>query len=85
MFIVEGLGQRIARKWGERIQQVLDLPSEAVSFFLYHSESDTIHLKRLDLAIAAGILSERLVMAIVRCAKTTARLYVLQLEEIGNF
>ena len=85
MFIVEGLGQRIARKWGERIQHVLQLPNEAVSFFLYHSESDVVHFQRLDLTISAGILTEKLVADIVKCAKVTARLYALQLEEIGNF
>jgi 3-oxoacyl-[acyl-carrier-protein] synthase-3 len=85
MFIVEGLGQRIARQWGERIQKQLDLEDEAVSFFLYHSESDVRHFKRLELAISAGILTESLVAGIVKCAKVTARLYALQLEEIGNF
>ena len=81
MFIVEGLGQRVARQWGERIQAQLGLPAEAVSFFLYHSESDVQHLQRLDHAIAAGILTDKLVADIVRCAKVTARLYALQLEE----
>jgi 3-oxoacyl-[acyl-carrier-protein] synthase-3 len=85
MFIVEGLGQRIARQWGERIQHHLGLEDEAVSFFLYHSESDVRHFRRLELAIEAGILTERLVTDIVKCAKVTARLYALQLEEIGNF
>jgi 3-oxoacyl-[acyl-carrier-protein] synthase III len=85
MFIVEGLGQKIARKWGERIQEVLHLPDDAISFFLYHSESDVVHFRRLDLAIAAGILSRKLVADIVKCAKVTARLYALQLEEMGNF
>ena len=85
MFIVEGLGNRIARQWGERIQEQLALGSDAVSFFLYHSESDVKHFRRLDLAIGAGILTERLVEKIVKCAKVTARLYALQLEEIGHF
>ena len=84
MFIVEGLGQRIARQWGERIKEQLALPDAAVSFFLYHSESDVQHFRRLDQAIAAGILTEQVVADIVRCAKVTARLYALQLEEIGN-
>ena len=35
--------------------------------------------------IASGILTPKLVPEIVRCAKVTARLYALQLEEIGNF
>jgi 3-oxoacyl-[acyl-carrier-protein] synthase III len=85
MFIIEGIGQRIARQWGKKIQDNLGLKNEAVSFFLYHSDSDVVHFKRLDLAIASGILTRRLVTDIVRCAKVTARLYVLQLEEIGNF
>jgi 3-oxoacyl-[acyl-carrier-protein] synthase-3 len=85
MFIVEGIGQRIAKQWGKRIQETLGLKNEAVSFFLYHSDSDVIHFKRLDLAIASGILTPKLVTEIVKCAKVTARLYALQLEEIGNF
>jgi 3-oxoacyl-[acyl-carrier-protein] synthase III len=85
MFIVEGLGQRMARQWGERIQAQLGLAAEAVSFFLYHSESDAKHFQRLDLALASGILTLRLLESIVKCAKVTARLYALQLEEIGNF
>lgn len=84
MFIVEGLGQRIAKRWGERIVRQLGLKNDAVSFFLYHSESDVKHFQRLDQAIAAGILTEKLVTDVVKCAKVTARLYVLQLEEIGN-
>jgi 3-oxoacyl-[acyl-carrier-protein] synthase III len=85
MFIVEGIGQRIARQWGKKIQETLGLKNEAVSFFLYHSDSDVVHFKRLDLAIASGILNRKLVTDVVRCAKVTARLYSLQLEEIGNF
>lgn len=85
MFIVEGLGNRIARQWGERIQEQLSLGTDAVSFFLYHAESDVKHFRRLDLAIGAGILTERRVADIVKCAKVTARLYALQLEEIGHF
>jgi 3-oxoacyl-[acyl-carrier-protein] synthase III len=85
MFIVEGLGQRIARQWGDRIQELLGLEGDAVSFFLYHSESDVKHFDKLDFAIASGILTEKLVAETIRCAKVTARLYALQLEEIGNF
>jgi 3-oxoacyl-[acyl-carrier-protein] synthase-3 len=85
MFIIEGLGQRVARKWGEKIVSQLNLTNEQVSFFLYHSESDVHHFSRLDLALSLGILNEQVVEEIVKCAKVVARLYVLQLEEIGNF
>lgn len=85
MFIVEGLGQRLARQWGERVQQQLGLTGDQVSFLLYHSESDVRHFKRLDLALAQGILTVELLEQIVRRAKVTARLYALQLEEIDQF
>jgi 3-oxoacyl-[acyl-carrier-protein] synthase-3 len=85
MFIIEGTGQRIARQWGKKIQETLGLKNDAVSFFLYHSDNDVAHFKRLDMAIASGILTPRLAAAIVKCAKVTARLYALQLEEMGNF
>jgi 3-oxoacyl-[acyl-carrier-protein] synthase-3 len=84
MFIIEGLGQRVARKWGEKIREQLGLKEEQVSFFLYHSESDVRHFSRLDLVLGLGILDEQRVAGIVKCAKVVARLYALQLEEIGN-
>ena len=84
MFIVEGLGQRVARQWGERIQTHLGLSPDQVSFLIYHSASDVKHFERLDLAIAHGILTDALVDDIVRCAKITGRLYALQLEELDR-
>lgn len=85
MFIIEGLGQRVARQWGERICRQLDLEPKQVSFLMYHSESDVRHFTRLDLVLSLGILNEQVVERIVKCAKVVARLYVLQLEEIGSF
>lgn len=85
MFIVEGLGQRVARQWGERIQTHLGLSPDQVSFLIYHSASDVKHFERLDLAIAHGILTDALVDDIVRCAKITGRLYALQLEELDRY
>ncbi|MCX5662370.1 MAG: 3-oxoacyl-ACP synthase [Planctomycetota bacterium] len=85
MFIIEGLGRRVARKWGERIREQLGLEEMQVSFLMYHSESDDIHFKRLDAAVQSGILTEPIVREIVKTAKVVARLYVLQLEELENF
>ena len=85
MFIIEGLGRRVARRWGERIKEQLELEESQIKFLLYHSESDAVHFERLDKAVQSGILTEELVADIVKTAKVVARLYVLQLEEIGNF
>ena len=85
MFIIEGLGRRVARRWAERIREQLALEAQQVSFLMYHSQSDDVHFQRLDAAVQSGILNERLVAEIVKTAKVVARLYVLQLDEMGNF
>jgi 3-oxoacyl-[acyl-carrier-protein] synthase-3 len=85
MFIIEGLGRRVAGRWGEQIRAQLGLEPRQVSFLSYHSASDDIHFERLDAAVQSGILTEALVGDIVKAARVTARLYILQLEEIGNF
>jgi 3-oxoacyl-[acyl-carrier-protein] synthase-3 len=85
VFIIEGLGRNMARKWGERIQKALRLPRESVSFLLYHGQNDERHLQEMHEALGMLPLDRNLADAIVRAAKTTARLYRLQLEEIGNY
>jgi 3-oxoacyl-[acyl-carrier-protein] synthase-3 len=85
MFIIEGLGRRVAARWAALIREQLKLEPQQVSFLAYHSASDDIHFERLDAAVQSGILTEKLVEEIVTAAKVVARLYVLQLEEIGNF
>ena len=80
-----GIGRRVARKWAERIREQLGLDNKQVSFLLYHSESDEIHFERLDAAVQSGILTEPLVKEIVKTRQSVARLYALQLEELGNF
>ncbi len=85
MFIIEGLGRRVAARWADRIREQLRLRPDQVSFLAYHSASDDIHFERLDAAVQSGILTDRLVDEIVTTAKVVARLYVLQLEELGNF
>ena len=85
MFIIEGLGRRVAARWATLIREQLKLEPQQVSFLAYHSASDDIHFERLDAAVQSGILTEKLVEEIVTAAKVVSRLYVLQLEEIGNF
>lgn len=84
MFIIEGLGNRLAKRWGTKIREQLNLKSEQVSFLLYHGENDDNHFAKLERAIHSGLLTEPLVRRVVKTAKVTARLYALQLEELGN-
>lgn len=74
----------MARYWGEMIRDQLGLSDEEVSFLLYHSDSDEKHFERLEAVVQHPMLTAEIAGRIVKTAKTTARLYLLQLEELGN-
>lgn len=87
MFIIEGLGNRLAGKWGRAIQEQLQLNDDQVSFFIYHETSDANdnHFERFEKAIQSDLLQEAIAARIVKTAKITARLYAMQLQELGNY
>jgi 3-oxoacyl-[acyl-carrier-protein] synthase III len=82
MFIIEGLGNKLAGTWAEQIKKTLNLTNDRVSFLSYHSANDESHLGKLDEFITAEWMTEAIAQRIVKTAKVTARLYLLQLEEI---
>ena len=82
MFIIEGLGDRLAQKWADKIKQTLGLKDEQVSFLAYHGTNDESHLGKLNTIINADWMNLEIAHRIVKTAKVTARLYRLQLEEI---
>jgi 3-oxoacyl-[acyl-carrier-protein] synthase-3 len=84
MFIIEGLGAQLAAGWGTLIRDQLGLADEQVSFLLYHGGNDDRHLDKLEQALGAGGVDDAMADRIVKTAKVTARLYLLQLEELGN-
>lgn len=84
MFIIEGLGQRMASRWAEAIRSQLDLPAEAVSFMAYHGANDEDHMEAFDEALTLVATDDATARSIVKHARVTARLYRLQLEELDN-
>jgi hypothetical protein len=84
MFVIEGLGERLAAPWSEAIKAQLDVGDDAVSFLAYHGENDGGHIDMFDRALAMAVTDARVGEDIVRHAKIVARLYRLQLEEIDN-
>lgn len=82
MFIIEGLGNKMAGQWATRIQQTLGLTKDQISFLGYHAANDESHLGKLDAIINADWMTLELAQRIVKTAQVTARLYLLQLEEI---
>jgi 3-oxoacyl-[acyl-carrier-protein] synthase-3 len=87
MFIIEGLGNRLAGKWGRAIQQQLNLDKDQVSFLIYHETSDSNdnHFERFEKAIQSELLTLDIAKRIVKTAKVVAKLYTMQLEELGNY
>ncbi|MCH7415081.1 3-oxoacyl-ACP synthase [Belliella sp. R4-6] len=85
MFIIEGIGKRLAGYWGRMIQDQLNLHDDQVSFFTYHGVADENHFHNLEKALDHPRMNLELAKKIVKTAKTTAKLYVMQLEELGNY
>ncbi len=85
MFIIEGIGKRLAAYWGEMIQKQLNLKDDQVSFFTYHGVADENHFHNLEKALNHPLMNRELAEKIANTAKVTARLYALQLNELGNY
>jgi 3-oxoacyl-[acyl-carrier-protein] synthase-3 len=85
MFIIEGIGKRLAAYWGEMIKDQLNLKESQVSFFTYHGVADENHFHNLEEALNHPAMNLDIAKKIAKTAKTTARLYKMQLEELGNY
>ncbi|MFT6865884.1 MAG: 3-oxoacyl-[acyl-carrier-protein] synthase-3 [Cyclobacteriaceae bacterium] len=85
MFIIEGIGKRLAAYWGEMIKDQLGLKSNQVSFFTYHGVADENHFHKLEEALNHPKMNMEVARKIAKTAKITSKLYQLQLEELGNY
>ncbi len=85
MFIIEGIGKRLAGYWGELMKDQLQLTEDQVSFFTYHGVADENHFHRLEQALDDPRLNHEIAKRITKTAKITARLYAMQLKELGNY
>lgn len=83
MFVIEGLGSIKAQEWGKAVQARLGLPDEAVRFLLYHGENDVEHMQEFRQMLGMVLPDEAVAERIVTTTRVTARLYVLQIEEIA--
>ncbi len=85
MFIIEGIGKRLAGYWGEMMKEQLGLQQDQVSFFTYHGVADENHFHNLEQALNHPAMNREVAEKIAKTAKVTARLYQMQLEELGNY
>lgn len=84
MFIIEGLGQKMAEGWAQKIQEQVGVSADSTKFLSYHGKNDEQHLDKLHSILDSDAVNDETAPRILKTAKVVARLYVLQLEELGN-
>ena len=84
MWIIEGLGSRMAEQWAGRIEELTGLDERATRFLRYHGENDDSHLEKLYEMIQRLCITEDRSDRVVHMARVVGRLYALQLEEIEH-
>jgi len=83
IYIIEGTGQRIIPALLPLLREQLDLPSQAFRFLSYHGANDASHLARWLAAVELAVqLSPGCEQQILKVARHTAELYVLQMEHV---
>lgn len=84
MFVIEGLGNRMAARWADQFRVLLSLGPDQIRFLTHHAAADADHMARFHQVLRQVVTDDRTAEAVIKTAKVTARLYRLQLEEIGN-
>lgn len=82
MWIIEGLGEKMASNWAARIESLTGCDSESTRFLRYHGSNDDSHMDKLYGLIDRICTSEKAATDVVTTARIVARLYAWQLEEI---
>lgn len=84
MWIIEGLGNKMANDWAARVEELVAGANEFTRFMRYHGENDDTHMDKLygliDRVCVDAIAADR----IIRTANVVSRLYAMQLEEIDS-
>lgn len=70
---------------GGMIQEQLGLSDEQVSFFTYHGVADEGHFKNLEKALNHPRMNMEIAQKLTKTARIVAKLYKMQLEELGNY
>lgn len=84
MFIIEGLGEKMAARWSKQIQELTGVGGECTRFLSYHGSNDDAHISKLYAVLDQHVQTDQMSARVVKTAKVVARLYALQLEELDN-
>lgn len=84
MFIIEGLGEKMASRWAKHLHSALKITDSSTTFLSYHGKNDESHIAKMHAILTEDSLVAQSHARIVKTARVVARLYLLQLEEIDN-
>jgi hypothetical protein len=82
MWIIEGLGEKMASDWAARIEELTSFGAECTRFLRYHGSNDDSHMDKLYGLIDRVCTTDAIAGDILRTAAVVGRLYAMQLEEI---
>jgi hypothetical protein len=84
MWIIEGLGEKMASNWAGRIEELTGVDATCTRFVRYHADNDDSHMDKLYGLIDRICTSPQAADDVVRTATVVGRLYAMQLEEIDR-
>jgi 3-oxoacyl-[acyl-carrier-protein] synthase-3 len=81
MWMIEGLGQKMAGNWAERIEENLG-DGITTAFMRYHAENDEYHMEKLYRMLDQVCILAADRQRITKTARVVGKLYAMQLEEV---
>ena len=78
VFVIEGTGDQLMGRWGERIQQRLGLTPQQTSFFSYHGGNDENHVSQMERVLKSRWMDAAMAHRFLRATRVSATLYHLQ-------
>jgi 3-oxoacyl-[acyl-carrier-protein] synthase-3 len=84
MWIIEGLGEKMASSWASRVEELTGCDNGATRFLRYHGSNDDSHMDKLYGLIDRICTTGQACDDVVMTARVVARLYAWQLEEVDS-
>jgi len=84
MWIIEGLGEKMAANWAQRVETLTGCDAGCTRFLRYHGNNDDSHMDKLYALVDRVCTTPRAADDVVATAGIVARLYAWQLEEIDE-
>ncbi len=82
MWIIEGLGEKMAGNWADRVEELTGVDGSCTRFLRYHADNDDSHMDKLYGLIDRVCTHQGAADDVVLTARIVGRLYAMQLEEI---